>query len=131
MKTRKEEHVPYHKGGTHTYNCLNDGNSGRCDCEELSKPLHTNVQTSNEMRHTPTPWHVGMQPGPMVYGPLGEQIADCRAMIASGEAGRNAIFIVRACNNFEGVLGALKMFCVDHTTPCGCENCAIIKRAEK
>lgn len=29
--------------------------------------------------HTPGPWHVCVRPGPMVYGPLGEQIADMRA----------------------------------------------------
>lgn len=26
---------------------------------------------------TPGPWHVGMSPGPMVYGPRGEWIARC------------------------------------------------------
>ncbi len=24
--------------------------------------------------HTPGPWHIGMKPGPTVYGPQGEQI---------------------------------------------------------
>ena len=24
-------------------------------------------------KHTPGPWHVGLKPGPMVYGPQGEQ----------------------------------------------------------
>lgn len=28
------------------------------------------------------------------------------------------------------LLEALKMFCIDHTDPCGCENCAIIRKAE-
>lgn len=28
--------------------------------------------------HTPGPWHLGMQPGPIVYGPNGEQVADMR-----------------------------------------------------
>ena len=28
--------------------------------------------------HTPGPWHLGMQPGPIVYGPNGEQVADLR-----------------------------------------------------
>lgn len=26
-------------------------------------------------KHTPGPWHVGMKPGPAVYGPEGEQVA--------------------------------------------------------
>lgn len=29
--------------------------------------------------HTPGPWHVGMKPGPIIYGGKGEQIADLRA----------------------------------------------------
>ena len=28
--------------------------------------------------HTPGPWHVGMRPGPIIYGPIGEQVADLR-----------------------------------------------------
>lgn len=27
-------------------------------------------------KHTPGPWHVGMKPGPMIYGPNGEWVAD-------------------------------------------------------
>lgn len=30
------------------------------------------------MKHTPGPWHIGMQPGPIIYGPNGEQVADLR-----------------------------------------------------
>ncbi len=40
--------------------------------------------------HTPGPWHIGMRPGPMVYGELGEQVADCRGL---DEAGHNARLI--------------------------------------
>lgn len=29
--------------------------------------------------HTPGPWHLGMRPG-LIYGPLGEQIADMRGL---------------------------------------------------
>lgn len=29
-------------------------------------------------KHTAGPWHVGMRPGPIIYGPLGEQVADLR-----------------------------------------------------
>ena len=28
------------------------------------------------------------------------------------------------------LLDALKAFCMDHTNPCGCENCRIIRKAE-
>jgi hypothetical protein len=29
-------------------------------------------------KHTAGPWHVGMKPGPIIYGPNGEQVADLR-----------------------------------------------------
>lgn len=29
-------------------------------------------------KHTAGPWHIGMKPGPMLYGTKGEQIADLR-----------------------------------------------------
>lgn len=34
---------------------------------------------NQEMKHTPGPWHIGMKPGPIVYGPKGEQVADLTA----------------------------------------------------
>ena len=38
----------------------------------------TTTNTANNTRkRTAGPWHVGMHPGPMVYGPQGEQVADC------------------------------------------------------
>ena len=30
--------------------------------------------------HTPGPWHLGIRPGPIIYGPLGEQVADLRGL---------------------------------------------------
>lgn len=30
------------------------------------------------MNHTPAPWHVGTNPGPIIYGPNGEQTVDMR-----------------------------------------------------
>ncbi len=58
-------------------------------------------------KHTPGPWHVGMKPGPMVYGPLGEQVADCRSVSLEGnESGHNAKLIVRACNSHYELLEA-------------------------
>jgi len=32
------------------------------------------------INHTPGPWHVGMRPGPIIYGPIGEQVADLRGL---------------------------------------------------
>ena len=69
------------------------------------------------MKHTKLPWHVGMKPGPMIYGPKGEQIADM--LEANGEADlfpyveenrANAAFIVRACNAHEDLVAALEKF---------------------
>lgn len=42
-------------------------------------------------------WHVGMKPGPMVYGEQGEQIADCRMeFMSASENGANARLIAAA-----------------------------------
>lgn len=50
-----------------------------------------------DTKHTPGPWRVGMRPGPMVYGPYGAQVADCRSPSAEGsEAGYNARLIAAA-----------------------------------
>lgn len=48
-------------------------------------------------KHTQGEWHVGMKPGPMVYGPLGEQIADCQSIfLEDNECGHNARLIAKA-----------------------------------
>jgi hypothetical protein len=77
------------------------------------------------MKHTATPWRIGMKPGPMIYGPQDEWIADLRIetnipnedeWIAGprietnipNENGHNATFIVRACNAHEDLLTACK-----------------------
>lgn len=47
--------------------------------------------------HTPGPWHVGMKPGPIIYGPHGEQIADMRSpMLEADEHNANARLIEAA-----------------------------------
>ena len=45
--------------------------------------------------HTPGPWHIGMKPGPMVYGPSGEQVVGLQdvAMLTKGERDANARLI--------------------------------------
>ncbi len=49
------------------------------------------------MSHTPGPFHVGMKPGPMIYGPKGEQVADLSArMIPDDETADNARLFVAA-----------------------------------
>ena len=53
--------------------------------------MPTSTQT-----HTPGPWHIGMKPGPMVYGPSGEQVADCRMEYGPNENRHNARLIAAA-----------------------------------
>lgn len=36
--------------------------------------------STSTVQHTPGPWHVGMKPGPIVYGQDGGQVADCRSV---------------------------------------------------
>ncbi len=66
-----------------------------------------NPTQSAQPAHTPLPWHVGMKPGPMIYGPQGEQIADLTGAL-SFNAGPNAAFIVRACNSHAQLVAALE-----------------------
>ena len=48
------------------------------------------------VKHTPGPWHVGLKPGPMVYGPQGEQIVGLNVLLDSNEVLANAKFIAAA-----------------------------------
>ena len=48
------------------------------------------------VKHTPGPWHVGLKPGPMVYGPQGEQIVGINVMLDCDEVLANAKFIAAA-----------------------------------
>ena len=49
------------------------------------------------MKHTPGPWHIGMKPGPMIYGPNGEGVADmCILMVPNDEHKANIRLIAAA-----------------------------------
>ena len=64
------------------------------------------------MKHTftPGPWHVGMKPGPMIYGPNGEGIADMSfPMVASGEHKANARLIAAAPEQHDLLIEALDL----------------------
>lgn len=54
-------------------------------------------------KHTPGPWHVGLKPGPMVYGPQGEQIVGLNVMLDSDEVLANAKFIAAAPAMYEAL----------------------------
>lgn len=64
--------------------------------------------TQTPAQHTPTPWHIGMKPGPIIYGPQGEQVAPlCVPMLPEFENTANAQFIVQACNAHAGLVEAV------------------------
>ncbi len=56
--------------------------------------------------HTPGPWHIGMKPGPIIYGGKGEQIADLRAHWLED---REHVENVRLIASAPDMLKALKM----------------------
>lgn len=61
------------------------------------------------MEHTKLPWHVGMRPGPIVYGWYGEQVADLTSVTLLVEENKdNAAFIVRACNAHNDLVAAIE-----------------------
>ena len=60
-------------------------------------------------KHTPGPWHVGLKPGPMVYGPQGEQIVGLNVMLDSDEVLANAKFIAAAPAMYEALLQTRKV----------------------
>jgi len=54
-------------------------------------------------KHTPGPWNVGLKPGPMVYGPQGEQIVGLNVMLDRDEVLANAKFIAAAPAMYEAL----------------------------
>ena len=54
-------------------------------------------------KHTPGPWHIGLKPGPMVYGPQGEQIVGINVMLDGDEVLANAKFIAAAPAMYEAL----------------------------
>lgn len=92
-------------------------------------------QERQSAAHTPTPWHVGVKPGPMIYGPEGEQVADLRVdLLPLGENGANVKIIVRAVNSYDAMINALKdAYSLRNSLDCQCRgegivcnNCGII-----
>ena len=55
------------------------------------------------VKHTPGPWHVGLKPGTMVYGPQGEQIVGINVMLDRDEVLANAKFIATAPAMYEAL----------------------------
>lgn len=60
---------------------------------------------NTQIKHTPGPWHIGMKPGPMIYGQNGEQVADCRCidLLGRDEAQANLALIAAAPAMYEAL----------------------------
>ena len=74
---------------------LVDGRNGQNHSRSTSE-REKGSETVNTPKHTPGPWHVGLKPGTMVYGPQGEQIVGINVMLDSDEVLANAKFIAAA-----------------------------------
>ncbi len=61
-------------------------------------------------KHTPGPWHVGLRPGPMVYGPQGEQIVGINVMLDRDEVLANMKFIAAAPAMYEALNALVEVF---------------------
>lgn len=70
---------------------------------------------NTQIKHTPGPWHIGMKPGPMIYGQNGEQVADCRCidLLGRDEAQANLALIAAAPAMYEALKDALA--CIEQT----------------
>ena len=80
------------------------------------------------VKHTPGPWHVGLKPGPMVYGPQGEQIVGLNVLLDSNEVLANAKFIAAAPAMYEA-LKELVTYLQDHVEDGVLDNWAPVLKA--
>lgn len=56
------------------------------------------------MRHTKGPWHVGMKPGPMIYGLQGEWIADLTNDLGPAEERTANVKLIAAAPEMHSLL---------------------------
>lgn len=72
------------------------------------------MNQKTESTHTPGPWHIGMNPGPIVYGPNGEQVTDMRrGMLHLDEDVSNIRLIAAAPELLEALKRVRHAFYVD------------------
>jgi hypothetical protein len=80
----------------------------------------------HKAQHTPGPWHIGMRPGPIVYGPKGEQVADMiPCMLFREEHIANTRLIAAAPEllaALRDVVEAIDAMHTDTTAQCGAHN---------
>lgn len=62
------------------------------------------------MQHTAAPWHIGMHPGPNIYGPVGELVADMTVpMLPNAEHRANARLIAAAPDLLQACIDMLNV----------------------
>lgn len=75
------------------------------------------MNTQTKTTYTPGPWHVGMKPGPIIYGGKGEQIADLRAhWLEDREHVENVRLIASAPELLDAIKRVRYAFYVDGTS---------------
>jgi len=85
-----------------------------------------------ETKHTPGPWKIGLNPGPMVYTPDGtSQIADARGVaVTKDESKANARLIAAAPELLEACRN-LSQYVAKGIADGAFKDCALPKGAEK
>jgi len=76
---------------------------------DVTSNLLTEVNMKSSEKHTPAPWHIGMKPGPMIYGPNGEQVADLSArLVPDSETLGNLALMMAAPNLLDALQGMIE-----------------------
>lgn len=68
-------------------------------------------------KHTPGPWHIGINPGPMIYGPKGELVADLSADLLTRDERNANLFLLKSAPELLAALQAML-----EADACICEN---------
>jgi hypothetical protein len=90
------------------------------------------MNTTN--KHTESPWHIGINPGPIIYGPSGEQVASLfPALLEEQENKANARLIASAPSLLEALQALTeRASALDQSaTEEGLRNCSAIANARQ
>jgi hypothetical protein len=89
---------------------------------------------TNETKHTPGPWHIGMKPGPIIYGLRGAQVADLSArMVPDDETRGNVRLIAAAPELLDALFNALPYVedVLDNPEQLACFKAGVVERHAK
>jgi hypothetical protein len=90
-----------------------------------------NKMENKNAQHTPGPWHVGVNPGPMIYGPNGEQVADLSGDLLPKDERAGNIRLIAAAPELLAVAKKLHhTYGRDHIGADQCEFCKVIAKAK-